>query len=93
MPLLIALFAALLLHAQPPEPVHFTARDGWIISGDLYGKGPRAVLLVHGGRFNKSSWTKQAQAIAKEGFQVLAIDLRGTGLSKEISTISNSCSA
>jgi len=59
------------------------SRDGWVIYGDLYGKGPRAVLLVHGGRHNKSGWTKQAKAIAEAGFTVVAIDLRGAGLSKE----------
>lgn len=76
----VVLFA-LTLSAQ--EPVRFTAQDGWNIYGDLYGKGSRAVLLVHGGRFNKASWTKQAVAIAREGFTVLAIDLRGVGMSKE----------
>ena len=81
MPLLLLLLVALCLPAQ--EPVHFAAKDGWIIYGDLYGKGNRAVLLVHGGRFDKTSWANQAQAIAKEGFQVLAIDLRGRGASKE----------
>ena len=81
MPVLLLILFALLAPAQ--EPVHFNAKDGWTIYGDLYGKGPRAVLLVHGGRFNKTSWTKQAQTIAKQGFTVLAIDLRGVGLSKD----------
>ena len=79
--LTVVLFSALTLAAQ--EPVRFTAQDGWNIYGDLYGKGPRAVLLVHGGRFNKASWARQAVAIAREGFTVLAIDLRGVGMSKE----------
>jgi pimeloyl-ACP methyl ester carboxylesterase len=77
---LLALFTSF-IYAQ--EPVHFAAKDGWVIYGDLYGKGPRAVVLVHGGRFDKSGWTKQAAAIAQAGFSVLAIDLRGVGLSKE----------
>ena len=81
MPVLLLILFALLAPAQ--VPVHFNAKDGWTIYGDLYGKGPRAVLLVHGGRFNKTSWTKQAQTIAKQGFTVLAIDLRGVGLSKD----------
>lgn len=79
----LPLLALLAGAAFPQEPVRFSAKDGWNIYGDLYGKGPRAVLLVHGGRFNKSSWTKQAQTIAQNGFTVLAIDLRGTGLSKD----------
>ena len=68
---------ALLVSAQ--EPVHFAAKDGWTINGDLYG----TVVLVHGGRFTKAGWTKQAQAIAQAAFTVLAIDLRGAGLSKD----------
>jgi pimeloyl-ACP methyl ester carboxylesterase len=79
--LAVAVLSAPFLTAQ--EPVRFAAKDGWQIYGDLYGKGNRAVLLVHGARFDKSSWAAQAKAIAKEGFQVLAIDLRGKGMSKE----------
>ncbi|MBI2688991.1 MAG: alpha/beta fold hydrolase [Acidobacteria bacterium] len=79
--LLLLVLAATLAFAQ--EPVHFAAKDGWVIYGDLYGKGNHAVLLVHGGRRDKSHWTKQAQIIAQAGFTVLAIDLRGIGLSKE----------
>lgn len=47
------------------------------IAGDLYGRGHRGLLLVHGGRFNKESWRKQAPVFARAGFQVLAIDFRG----------------
>jgi len=77
------LFLALFIPLFAQEPVRFTAKDGWNLYGDLYGKGPRAVLLVHGGRRTKADWAKQAQAIAKQGFTVLAFDLRGFGLSKE----------
>jgi alpha-beta hydrolase superfamily lysophospholipase len=82
MKILLALLATATL-ANAQESVQFAAQDGWVIAGDLYGKGNRAVLLVHGGRFNKSGWTKQAMAIAEAGFRVLAIDLRGVGMSKE----------
>jgi len=47
------------------------------IQGDLYGRGRRALLLVHGGRFNKESWQKQAPLFARAGFLVLAINFRG----------------
>jgi pimeloyl-ACP methyl ester carboxylesterase len=40
------------------------------------------VVLAHGGRFNKESWEKQAQELAKAGFHVLAIDFRGYGESR-----------
>jgi pimeloyl-ACP methyl ester carboxylesterase len=63
--------------------VSFATRDGWTIHADLYGTGDRGVVLVHGGRFEKGSWEKQAGALVKAGFRALAIDLRGFGLSKE----------
>lgn len=65
------------------EHVEFATRDGWMIHGDLYGTGDRAVVLVHGGRFEKSSWEPQASVLVKAGFRALAIDLRGYGESKE----------
>jgi pimeloyl-ACP methyl ester carboxylesterase len=65
------------------EHVSFSTLDGWTIHADLYGTGDRGVVLAHGGRFEKSSWEKQAHALVNAGFRVLAIDLRGFGLSKE----------
>jgi len=47
------------------------------IQADLYGSGSRAVLLAHGGPFNKDSWRKQAPVLARDGFLVLAINYRG----------------
>jgi len=47
------------------------------IQADLYGHGPRALLLLHGGRFNKESWKDQAPVFARAGFLVLAINFRG----------------
>ena len=65
-----------------PKHVSFQTQDGGLIHADLYGKGNRGVLLAHGGRFNKESWEKQAQQLAKVGFRVLAIDFRGYGQSR-----------
>lgn len=67
--------------ASPPERVTFAAEDGGLIHGDLYGKGGRGAVLVHGGRFNKESWWEQARALDAAGYRVLAIDLRGYGQS------------
>ncbi len=64
-----------------PTEVSFQTEDGGTIYADLYGDGKRAVVLVHGGRFNKGSWAKQAPELARAGFRVLAIDLRGYGKS------------
>ena len=47
------------------------------IQADVYGRGEQAVILAHGGRFNKESWKKQAEILANSGFVVLAIRFRG----------------
>lgn len=72
-------FAPLLL-AQ--EHVSFRTRDGGLIYADIYGAGGRGVVLAHGGQFNKESWAWQAQALARAGFRVVAIDFRGYGQSR-----------
>lgn len=84
MRLLISLLAGLLLAAScaAQEAVSFATDDGGTIYADLYGKSDRAVVLVHGGQFNKESWRKQAGILVASGFRVLAIDLRGYGKSK-----------
>src|SRR4051794_21834086 len=65
-----------------PKLVSFPTEDGGLIYGDLYGAGPHAVVLAHGARFDKRSWSKQATALEKAGFRVLAIDFRGYGQSR-----------
>jgi len=40
------------------------------------------VVLAHGGRFDKESWSKQAGALVSAGFLALAIDFRGEGKSR-----------
>ena len=67
--------------ASSQQLVSFRTQDGGTIYADLYGTGTRAVVLAHGGRFNKESWGPQAQKLAAAGFHVLAIDFRGYGQS------------
>ena len=67
---------------QAPELVSFPTPDSGLVYGDVYGKGSRGVVLVHGGRFNKESWEPQARALAAAGFRALAIDFRGYGQSR-----------
>lgn len=50
-----------------------------MVFADIYGSGERAVLLVHGGQFNKESWAPQAKQLVAAGFEVMAIDMRGFG--------------
>ena len=79
----IALATAAQPRVDPPRAVSFQAEDGWVIHASLYGQGDRAVVLIHGGRFTKESWLPQAELLVKAGFVVLAIDLRGYGMSTE----------
>jgi pimeloyl-ACP methyl ester carboxylesterase len=67
--------------ATSARPVRFETQDGGLIHGDLYGAGGRGIVLAHGARFNKESWKRQAEELAKAGFRVLAIDFRGYGQS------------
>lgn len=61
--------------------ISFKTEDGAVIFADLSGTGDRAVVLAHGGQFNKESWAPQARRLVAAGFQVLAIDFRGYGKS------------
>ncbi|MFZ0957079.1 MAG: alpha/beta fold hydrolase [Candidatus Sulfotelmatobacter sp.] len=80
--LFVLLFTVLSVGQIPAqEAVTFLAPDGYRLHADLYGKGDRAVVLAHGGRFTKESWRKQAEVLADAGFRVLAIDFRGYGQS------------
>jgi pimeloyl-ACP methyl ester carboxylesterase len=79
----VIVIASFALPSTAQEPVSLRAEDGWTIHADAYGTGDRGVVLVHGGRFTKGDWAKQARALVDAGFRVLAIDLRGFGRSKE----------
>jgi hypothetical protein len=39
---------------QAQQHVFFATKDGGKICADVYGKGKRAVVLAHGGRFTRS---------------------------------------
>jgi alpha-beta hydrolase superfamily lysophospholipase len=78
--LLATLLIAPLAVAQ--ELVSFPTEDGGVAYADNYGKGERAVVLAHGGRFDKQSWKKQALELETAGFRALAIDFRGRGQSR-----------
>ena len=68
--------------AAAQKTVSFPTEDGGLIYADVYGQGERAVVLAHGGRFNKESREKQARTLASAGFRVLALDFRGYGKSR-----------
>jgi len=64
-----------------PVPVSFPTEDGGVVHGELHGSGARGLVLAHGARFTKESWAAQIPSFTDAGFQVLAIDFRGRGLS------------
>lgn len=68
--------------ASAQSHVSFPTEDGGLIYADVYGDGARAVVLAHGGQFNKESWDKQARKLVAAGFRVLALDFRGYGKSR-----------
>jgi pimeloyl-ACP methyl ester carboxylesterase len=79
----LVLFALIFIVVAPAQQrVSFATEDGGAICADLYGHGAKAVVLAHGGQFNKESWHDQALSIQEAGFEVLAIDFRGFGCSK-----------
>ncbi len=75
------LVLAMAVPATGQQPISIPVTDGGRVCADLYGRGTRAVVLAHGGRFNKESWRVQARALVSKGFRVMAIDFRGTGCS------------
>src|SRR5215467_7553487 len=86
----VVILCAVAVSAQKPvdpppgnaaQHISIPTEDHGLIYADVYGKGDRAVVLVHGGRFNKESWQPQAETLVKAGFRVLALDLRGFGRS------------
>ncbi len=76
--------AALLLPglAIAQQHVSFSTQDGGVVHAGVYGSGDRGLVLAHGGRFTKESWTEQMPAFLNAGFRVLAIDFRGRGQSR-----------
>jgi alpha-beta hydrolase superfamily lysophospholipase len=67
----------------PPTPGSFSARDGTILSADIYGQPSGAtVLLVHGIAADKAKMAGAAQRLFEStDSQIIALDLRGHGLS------------
>ena len=68
--------------ASAQKTVSFPTEDGGTVYADIYGGGARAVVLAHGGQFNKESWEKQARALVAARIRVLALDFRGYGKSR-----------
>lgn len=79
---ILLLVVSLTVVAPAQQTVSFATDDGGRICADFYGRGSNAIVLAHGGQFNKESWRPQALSLASAGFRVMAIDFRGFGCSK-----------
>jgi pimeloyl-ACP methyl ester carboxylesterase len=77
--MVIALAASGAFAGQAAQEVGFTARDGVPLRGLYWAGGPHAVVLAHGGVFDKESWSAQAEALVAVGLSALAFDFRGYG--------------
>lgn len=64
-----------------PEPVELRTDDGVILRGELRRNGPYWAVLVHDYDSDLESLAPLAEALAREEFTVLSVDLRGHGLS------------
>lgn len=62
-----------------PRTEIFTGSTGNKLVGDFYGKGPRPVLLLHGGGQTRHAFAGTAQELAKAGWSALVLDQRGHG--------------
>lgn len=72
------------IDAAAQQQVSLRADDGWVLSADVYGTGPHGLVLIHGGRLTKESWRPQAKRFQAAGYHVVALDLRGFGLSQAV---------
>jgi len=62
-----------------PRAETFTGSSGNKLVGDLYGKGARSVILLHGGGQTRHAFAGTAQELAKAGWTALVLDQRGHG--------------
>ena len=65
--------------AAQPVAQRFVGAHGNALVGDMFGPGPGAVLLLHGGGQTRHAWLRTAQAIAQSGMTAYAVDQRGHG--------------
>ncbi len=64
---------------QGAQIVTIDTQDGEKLEAALVGSGTTGVVVVHGANANRTNWYDAGAKIAAGGYQVLMIDLRGTG--------------
>jgi pimeloyl-ACP methyl ester carboxylesterase len=73
--------------SPPTEPpiarIDLTGRDGNVLAADVSGpEGGPTVVLLHGGGQTRHSWGTTLSALARLGWLVYSVDLRGHGESE-----------
>lgn len=63
---------------MPPRTEEFV-HDGHRLVYDMYGDGPRVVVLLHGLLLSRRMQAPVAEALADRGFRVVCLDLLGHG--------------
>jgi pimeloyl-ACP methyl ester carboxylesterase len=67
------------MRSRPPKTEIFLGASGNKLVGDVYGRGPRAALLLHGGGQTRHAFGGTAAALAAAGWTAIALDQRGHG--------------
>ncbi len=62
-----------------PRHATFLGHAGNRLAADVYGQGPRAALLLHGGGQTRHAWRATARKLAERGFTAICVDQRGHG--------------
>jgi pimeloyl-ACP methyl ester carboxylesterase len=63
----------------PPGPVRFMTSDGIELEGEIFGSGPKAVVLAHMRPADMTSWVPMAEVLADNGYRALVFNFRGYG--------------
>ena len=62
-----------------PRTETFVGASGNKLVGDIYGKGPRGVLLLHCGGQTRHAFGGTAEQLANAGWTAVVLDQRGHG--------------
>lgn len=65
--ILSAVLAMAVTACAGPDVITLSPADGKTVIADRYSSGSHAVILAHGGRFDRHSWAREATQIAAAG--------------------------
>ncbi len=77
---------------QAKETITFKAKDGLVITADLYSPHPSEVpfvILFHQAQWSRGEYIEIAPKLNKMGFNCMAVDLRSGGNVNKVSNLTN----